>query len=85
MLVLAYPLIAAVAIHDGPNIGDWQRFHQLQIGPKCFQPDATPNIATGLRMPVRPKEFVKDILMQRKRCQLIALLLMHRLLQATIG
>ncbi|WP_167632203.1 hypothetical protein [Mariprofundus ferrooxydans] len=45
------PLIAAVTIHNGPNMGGWQGFHQLQIRTKCFQPDAAPNIATLLRMP----------------------------------
>jgi len=61
------PRIPVIAINHRPEVRDRQRFHQFQIIAKGFQSDSTPDIATGLRMSVWPKELIKHIFVQCER------------------
>jgi len=57
MLVLAYPLIAIITIDHSPDRFHRQRFHQFQIIPECFQPDAAPNIVVGIFVAIRAEKL----------------------------
>ena len=72
MTVLAYPLIGIVAAIDHrPDMRGRQAFDQFQIGSKCFQSDAAPNIVACIFVAVWTEEFGERIFVQRQHFSIV--------------